>query len=141
MHPFVLLQIVASLGAVELLPIIAYAEQDFYAAWLPTQEVAVLALLALHGVFAFLLNMSNLEATKTVTPLVMTIGGNVKSVITVALGIILFDGAATLTFLAGAFITFVGVAMYSYVQHMERSAATKTLPITVVDSPRAQREY
>lgn len=140
MHPFVLLQIVSALGAVELLPIMVYAEPGFYSAWLPSQDVAILALLVLHGIFAFLLNMSNLEATKTVTPLVMTIGGNVKSVITVALGIVLFDGAASLTFLAGAFITFLGVTMYSYVQHVERSAPSKTLPITVADSTRSQRD-
>lgn len=134
-HPFVLLEYVSLLGAVELTPIIYLSESKFYEEWLPAQSVLVLALLLLHGFFAFMLNIANFEANRSTNPLLITVGGNAKSVVTVFLGIFLFRVPVTPTFVVGATITFAGVFMYSQAKPEPRPAAARASPAAVQMAP------
>lgn len=148
-HPFQLLEAVSLLGAVELLPVIELTEPDFLREWVPAQSAPVLFLLFVHGCFAFMLNVSNFEANKCTSPLLITIGGNVKSVVTVFLSILLFNAPISPTFVVGSLITFAGVWAYgneklreqSAQQHHRGGAAGRggpLLPLTAAKGSRGQ---
>lgn len=120
--PLVLLRHVSLLGALMLVPLTRVSEPAFLDAWVPAQSGYVMFLLLLHGAMAFLLNVANFEANKSTSPLLITIGGNVKSVVTVFLSIVLFSVQLTFTGVLGAAITFAGVFWYNYEQLAGRRA-------------------
>lgn len=72
-----------------------------------------LASLAGNGFLALLLNISSFNTNKLAGALTMTVCGNLKQCLTVALGIVLFN--VTVDFLngAGMAVTMLGAAIYS----------------------------
>lgn len=74
-----------------------------------------MALLA-NGLTAFLLNMVSLQANKLAGALTMTVAGNMKQVLTIVLGVVLFNVQTGLLNAIGILITIMGAAFYSKVE-------------------------
>lgn len=66
-----------------------------------------------NGFLALLLNISSFNTNKLAGALTMTVCGNLKQCLTVALGIVLFDVTIDLLNGAGMAVTMVGAAIYS----------------------------
>lgn len=66
-----------------------------------------------NGFLAFLLNISSFNTNKLAGALTMTVCGNLKQCLTVALGIFLFDVTVRMLNGAGMAVTMVGAAIYS----------------------------
>merc|ERR1712014_14740 len=74
-----------------------------------------MALLA-NAVIAFSLNMVSFQANKLAGALTMTVAGNVKQALTIALGIVLFNVQTGLMNAVGMLITLAGAAWYSKIE-------------------------
>ncbi|KAJ4173206.1 hypothetical protein NW754_012214 [Fusarium falciforme] len=66
-----------------------------------------------NGFLALLLNISSFNTNKLAGALTMTVCGNLKQCLTVALGIVLFDVTVDLLNGAGMAVTMLGAAIYS----------------------------
>jgi drug/metabolite transporter (DMT)-like permease len=66
-----------------------------------------------NGMLAFLLNISSFQTNKLAGALTMTVCGNLKQCITVALGIFMFDVRIDLLNGLGMAVTMLGAAIYS----------------------------
>ncbi|KAF4121711.1 UAA transporter family [Geosmithia morbida] len=66
-----------------------------------------------NGFLAFLLNISSFNTNKLAGALTMTVCGNLKQCLTVALGIFLFDVTVRMLNGAGMAVTMLGAAIYS----------------------------
>lgn len=73
------------------------------------------ALLA-NAIIAFSLNMVSFQANKLAGALTMTVAGNVKQALTIALGIVLFNVHTGLMNAVGMLITLAGAAWYSKIE-------------------------
>ncbi|KIV88873.1 hypothetical protein PV10_08506 [Exophiala mesophila] len=69
-----------------------------------------------NGMLAFALNVSSFSTNKVAGALTMTVCGNIKSALTIILGIVLFNVHMTMFQLSGVFITVVGGVIYSFVE-------------------------
>jgi len=78
-------------------------------------QFQIFALLS-NAVIAFLLNISSFQTNKIAGALTMTVCGNVKQVLTVLLGIVLFNVQVGLTNGLGMAIALAGAAYYSKVE-------------------------
>ncbi|ORX72455.1 hypothetical protein DL89DRAFT_266015, partial [Linderina pennispora] len=76
----------------------------------------LLGALAANGAIAFVLNIASFTASKNTSALAMTVTGNVKVVLTVVLGCILFSVQLSYLSMLGIAITLFGGAMYSLVR-------------------------
>ena len=72
-------------------------------------------ILVLNGFMAFLLNLISFSANKKVGALTMTVAGNVKQILTILLGILLWNIPIGLVNALGISLTLVGGAIYAYV--------------------------
>ena len=98
----------------ELLVLALIKECDFFTKWLPSASLSVLALLALHGFLAFLLNIANFQAVKAGGPLMMNVVGNVKQVVMIILSVVLFKSRMKFIGVVGSVICITGSFWYSY---------------------------
>ncbi|KAJ2089070.1 hypothetical protein IW138_003782, partial [Coemansia sp. RSA 986] len=85
--------------------------------------------LAVNGAIAFVLNIASFTASKNTSALAMTITGNVKVVLTVVLGCILFHVSLSPVGTFGVALTLAGGAAYSAVRLAERNAKQQAKPI------------
>lgn len=69
-----------------------------------------------NGALAFALNVSSFSTNKVAGALTMTVCGNIKSALTIILGIVLFNVHMTMFQLSGVFVTVVGGVIYSFVE-------------------------
>ena len=97
----------------ELLVLALIKECDFFTKWLPSASLSVLALLALHGFLAFLLNIANFQAVKAGGPLMMNVLGNIKQVIMVILSVYLFGQKMKPIGIVGSIIAILGSFWYT----------------------------
>ena len=97
----------------ELLVLALIKERDFFTKWLPSASLSVLALLALHGFLAFLLNIANFQAVKAGGPLMMNVLGNIKQVIMVILSVYLFGQKMKPIGIVGSIIAILGSFWYT----------------------------
>jgi hypothetical protein len=74
---------------------------------------SAIASLTGNGFLAFLLNISSFNTNKLAGALTMTVCGNLKQCLTVALGIFLFNVTVDVLNGAGMAVTMVGAAIYS----------------------------
>lgn len=132
------LRTVATLGFMELGGVAFYFETPFFYDWLPNTTTAMLVLLFFHGVQAFMLNIANFEANKDTSPLVMTVAGNCKHVVTVMSSVALFGSSMTMHGAVGATITMLGAFWYS--MEKQRSGEKKDTPADVPAAPEAEKE-
>ena len=66
-----------------------------------------------HGFTAFALNVSNFEATKSTSPLVINIAGNVKQVCMIIISVIIFKQPLSMSSVIGCVVTIGGSFWYS----------------------------
>ncbi|KUJ12753.1 TPT-domain-containing protein [Mollisia scopiformis] len=81
---------------------------------LPSQNL-LLALLG-NGLLAFILNISSFSTNKNTGALTMTVCGNVKQCLTIALGIVIFGVQVSVLNGVGMAVTLGGAAWYSFVE-------------------------
>ncbi|KAK8803545.1 hypothetical protein WA158_001239 [Blastocystis sp. Blastoise] len=112
--PLQTLFINSSFGALELVPFSLYVDNVFYTEWIPNSTTKTLLLLAFNGFLAFTVNVSNFEAVKQTSPLVMNVCGNLKQVIMVLFSVYFFGQSITPLGLAGAIMTIIGSLWYTY---------------------------
>jgi len=84
-------------------------------------EPKVFSSVLLSGVMAFLLNVTNFFTNQKTSPLTLTVGGNVKQVLTIVLSIVIFQNPVTLLSSIGMIVTLVGAAIYSAVKYKQLS--------------------
>ena len=80
------------------------------------------AALLVNAIIAFALNLISLQANKMAGALTMTVCGNVKQALTIALGIVLFNVQLGLLNASGTFITILGAVWYSKVELENKKA-------------------
>jgi len=112
--PLTMLSNVALFGAVQLWPLVETHENGFLHTFLPKSPAWVLLLLLAHAIQVFMLNIANFEATKQTSALLMTVGGNMKSVLTCGLAMVMFGHPTTTLQVVGILVTVFGVWWYSY---------------------------
>ncbi|KAK8809524.1 hypothetical protein WA158_000467 [Blastocystis sp. Blastoise] len=113
LDPVQLLEFNSMLACFEILPISVTLERKFFTEWIFNTPTLYILLLLLHGFCAFLLNISNFEATKVTNPIYITVGGNVKQVVMIFLSVYLFDSKMTTVGIIGSSITIFGATWYS----------------------------
>lgn len=86
----------------------------------PSQPIYVYLLLLFHGFTAFALNVSNFEATKSTTPLVINITGNVKQVCMIIISVLVFKQPLLGSSIIGCLLTIGGSFWYSVGQRCAR---------------------
>ena len=84
--------------------------------------INLVLVLFLSAIFAFCLNIASFSASRCSTPLTMTVAGNVKQVLTILLGVFLFNTRVGFTNAVGVIVTLSGTALYSKVQYAEKMA-------------------
>lgn len=91
-----------------------------------------------NGFLAFLLNISSFNTNKLAGALTMTVCGNLKQCLTVALGIFLFNVTVDLLNGAGMFVTMIGAAIYSKAEldNKNKKKAQETAYKPVDQNPR-----
>jgi hypothetical protein len=82
----------------------------------------VVFIIAVNAFMAFMLNMVSFQANKLSGALTMSICGNVKQILTIALGIVLFGVRLTMLNGLGIVIAACGAAYYSSVELRVRKA-------------------
>lgn len=94
----------------------ATGELSGFAALISSGDVSLppaIASLTGNGFLALLLNISSFNTNKLAGALTMTVCGNLKQCLTVALGIVLFNVTVDMLNGAGMAVTMVGAAIYS----------------------------
>ena len=81
----------------------------------------------ISGFLAFSLNVANFYATKLAGPLVITILGNIKHILTILISIIVFSTQITWRNALGILITISGAMYYSYLNHIESQQSRNSL--------------
>ncbi|KAI8319265.1 TPT-domain-containing protein, partial [Martensiomyces pterosporus] len=85
---------------------------------------ALVGALLVNGSIAFVLNIASFTANKKTGPLAMTVTGNIKVVLTVVLGCVLFNTSLAPLSMVGTATTLAGGALYSAVRLHEHAAAS-----------------
>ncbi|KAH6885811.1 triose-phosphate transporter family-domain-containing protein [Thelonectria olida] len=86
-----------------------------------------------NGFLALLLNISSFNTNKLAGALTMTVCGNLKQCLTVALGIVLFDVTIDLLNGAGMAVTMLGAAIYSKAELDNKAKKSKEAAYKPVD--------
>lgn len=122
-HPFDLLSKVTPLCLMQLLPVVFLVEYPSMQSENLTMQTwsCVFA----TGLMAFMLNVANFFTNRLVSPLTITIAGNVKQVSTIIISILVFHTSVTPLNGLGIFVTLAGGAYYSYVSNDERESQLK----------------
>jgi len=82
----------------------------------------VCAVFLANGFIAFFVNVCNVQTTKLTSALTISIAGNVKQVLTVGLGILVFNDYLSLVNGGGVLVTFIGVFVYTWACHKKKMA-------------------
>ncbi|KAJ1896710.1 hypothetical protein LPJ66_003827 [Kickxella alabastrina] len=85
--------------------------------------IGLLVTLAVNGAVAFVLNIVSFTASRGTSALAMTVAGNVKVVLTVVLGCLLFGVSLSLISVVGMVVTLAGGIAYSAVRLRESKPA------------------
>lgn len=92
-------------GIIEILPISFLFDSKFYTHYIFVTPPSILILLLFHGLVAFLVNISNFNAIKQSSPLVMNIVANIRQVCMIFFSIFVFHQPLTLLGCIGCVIT------------------------------------
>lgn len=131
-HPFVLLQRMSWLSAVQMLVFSLALEKAGLEEWWRVNDTDAaegerlnrtqFALLLLaNGAMAFLLNYTNFMTTKKTSALTVTVAGNVKHMCTILFSVMMFKNPISLLNGAGTIITLVGAVIYSFLEYNEKA--------------------
>lgn len=121
LHPLALLYLLSPPAFVQCICLAIYSGemdrvQDYIAREMTTQKATGLLL---NGFLAFGLNVVSFMANKRVGALSMTVAGNIKQVLTILLGVLIFNLTITSTNALGIILTIVGGISYGYVELSE----------------------
>jgi len=132
LHPVDLLGYMAPLALVQCLAI-AYMTGEVHEVlgrWntdlSPSVDPYPMFVIWLSGAMSFLMNISSLMANKLTSPLSMCIAGNVKQVLLIGAGTILFNTPISPLNGAGILVVLAGSTRYSYVSYQERNQISST---------------
>eukprot|EP01087_Luapelamoeba_hula_P010623 TRINITY_DN2818_c2_g1_i2.p1 TRINITY_DN2818_c2_g1~~TRINITY_DN2818_c2_g1_i2.p1 ORF type:complete len:339 (-),score=39.30 TRINITY_DN2818_c2_g1_i2:3-1019(-) len=120
MDPVDLLMRISPLAFVQIMILVYFYEfEELYARWDDfTQDSGyVWSMVWTTALMAFLLNITNFYANQYTSPLTLTVGGNVKQVITIVLSIAIFSTQVTWLSSVGMVVCTCGAAMYSMVKY------------------------
>ena len=88
-------------------------ELDYSHPLIGRANIFIYLCLIFHGFAAFALNVSNFEATKSASPLVINIAGNVKQVCMIIISVIIFKQPLSVKSIIGCVVTIAGSFWYS----------------------------
>ena len=97
----------------ELIPLAATTESAFFTSYFTDKEWTIYLLFLFNGFTAFALNVSNFEATKSTSPLVINIAGNIKQVCMIIISVIVFKQPLSVKSVIGCIVTIAGSFWYS----------------------------
>ena len=87
-----------------------------------------IAVLVGNGLLAFVLNVASFQTNKLAGALTMTVSGNLKQCLTVALGIMCFNVRVEFSNAVGMVITMIGAAMYSKAELDSKRQKSRVAP-------------
>jgi drug/metabolite transporter (DMT)-like permease len=110
-----------SLPSAVLLFIFAYFSGEIHSFMSNWRELTLwpLFLILVTAAMAFALNWANFLAVKYTSALTMSVSGNTKQVLIIAIGAILFNNPINILNASGCAITIAGMSWYSYIKYME----------------------
>jgi drug/metabolite transporter (DMT)-like permease len=119
MHPLDLLARVSPLAFVQTAIMVYLLEwRDLSYSWhLYLDNSMVLYSIMGSGFIAWLLNITNFFTNQKTSPVTLTVGGNVKQILTILLSIVIFSTQVTLMGALGILVTVMGAVVYSIVNH------------------------
>jgi drug/metabolite transporter (DMT)-like permease len=85
--------------------------------WDTMFELGVFVSIVGSGVLAWLMNVTNFFTNQKTSPITLTVGGNVKQILTIIISIIIFKNVVTGTGALGIAVTIFGAGIYSYVSY------------------------
>jgi drug/metabolite transporter (DMT)-like permease len=117
MHPLDLLARVAPLAFVQTAVMVYFLEwQELSSEWHKYADDSVVLFSVFgSGFMAWLLNVTNFYTNQKTSPVTLTVGGNVKQILTILLSIVIFDTQISFTGALGIAVTVVGAMAYSFV--------------------------
>lgn len=114
LSPLQTLFINSEFGILELLTVSFIIDIQFYTHYIFSTSPSILILLAFHGFIAFLVNISNFNAMKQSSPLIMNIVANIRQIFMVLFSVFVFKQPLTLMGCVGSIITICGSIWYFY---------------------------
>lgn len=121
-HPMQLLSAVSAYASIQMV-VVAWVTGELDALWhtydthYPPLQMGLILLA--NGVLAFMLNLANFMTTKKTSALTVTVGGNVKHVVTIVISVIIFQNSISAVNGLGIALAAVGAAAYSYVEYLD----------------------
>lgn len=118
LHEFDLLQRMSTYAIPQLtLASLLFETEGIRLWWRENGTLQFLFILTFNGFMAFLLNWCNFMTTKKTSALTVTVAGNVKHIVTIALSIMVFSTPLSFMNGLGIIITVIGAAIYSYLEY------------------------
>lgn len=129
LHPLEFLMRMAPLAAVQsVLYSMVTGELTSLLEYIGDGRISTLTWLALggNGILAFLLNVTSFQTNKIAGALTMTICGNLKQCLTVALSFVVFHLEANVLNCIGLLTALAGAAWYSKVEFTRKASAASS---------------
>eukprot|EP00274_Cyanoptyche_gloeocystis_P001663 CAMPEP_0196662600 /NCGR_PEP_ID=MMETSP1086-20130531/49493_1 /TAXON_ID=77921 /ORGANISM="Cyanoptyche gloeocystis , Strain SAG4.97" /LENGTH=265 /DNA_ID=CAMNT_0041998075 /DNA_START=529 /DNA_END=1326 /DNA_ORIENTATION=+ len=136
LHPFDLLNRVAPLAFLQLLPLSIFAgeAEALSRNWQTYLNIHDISLILGSAVLSLLLNWVSFEVCKVTSALTMSLAGIVRDTLTVPLSVAIFGNVITTVNAAGICLALAGSACYSHVSYLEMSRPPVTARSGEVDS-------
>jgi len=116
MDPINLLYNMAPLSFLMLIPgVLLFEAHDIRTQWVYYGELSPILWLFVSGAVAFALNYSSFVVSSVVSTLTMTVSGNAKAVVNIAVSVMVFGNVITFVNWLGCLIAIGGVMWYQHI--------------------------